>query len=75
MSGLIALTGCSASLNKDLEPTKKYAPILIPQNPTILDLAISLTQCIGDRELLYMDFERIQKTEKSINRKWFQSWK
>lgn len=71
MIGSTALTGCSAKLTKDLSPTKPYQPILIAHNPTTTDLAIALTQCIADRELLYLDFERIQKTERTINRKWY----
>ena len=75
MIGLSALTGCSAKLTKDLQPTKPYTPILINQNPTTTDLAIALTQCIADRELLYLDFERINKTEKLINKRIWEIWK
>ena len=75
MIGLSALTGCSAKLTKDLQPTKPYQPILINQNPTTTDLAIALTQCIADRELLYLDFERIQKNEKKVNKRLWEIWK
>ncbi len=75
LTSLIALTGCSTKLNKDFTPTKSYQPITLPPQPNTTDLAIALTQCIADRELLYLDFERIQKTEKSVNRKFYQFWR
>ncbi len=73
--GLIVLTGCSATINKDLEPSKPYQRIEIPQQPTTVDLAIALTQCIADRELLYLDFERIQKNEQKVNKRLWEIWK
>ena len=75
MIGLSALMGCSAKLTKDLQPTKPYQPIVVKQDPTQIDLAIYLTQCIADRELLYLDFERIQKNEQKVNKRLWEIWK
>ena len=73
--GLSGLMGCSATISKDLEPSKPYQRIEIPQQPTKVDLAIALTQCIADRELLYLDIERIQRNEQQVKKRIWEIWK
>lgn len=76
VSGLVLLTGCSVKqIKPSYEPTKPYARLDIPTNPTRRELADLLTECVSDRELLYDDFDEIIETEKQMSRKWWQFWK
>ena len=71
---MIGLTGCSAKINPDINPS------LIPSKITLQDNSIysyqqALSQCIIERKVLYKDLLRNAKTQSKLNKKWYQFWK
>jgi len=74
--GLSLLMGCSANKIKvNLDPSEPYSRLNIPTNPTRMELAAIIVECVADRELLYSDFDDIKRTETQLTKRWYQFWK
>jgi len=68
--------GCSANkIRVNLDPSEPYSRLNIPTNPTRMELAAIVVECVADRELLYSDFDDIKRTEIKLNKKWWEFYK
>ena len=72
---MITLSGCSNRIKQDFSPSLEPTLIHLPEPATERDYQLALTMCIIERKVLRKDIQRIEKTNQSINRKWWQLWK
>lgn len=69
------LSACNATIERDYEPSLKPTLIQLPVPPVERDYQQALTMCIIERKVLYKDIMRIARTERALNRRWWQFWK
>ena len=73
---MIGLNGCSASkINQTVLPSLKPTFLTLPDNPTDRDYQHVISICVIERGVLYKDILRNAKTQKKLNRKWWQVWR